>query len=98
MALGKLENVYFDASAVPFQVQATDEYPWPTAQRYVRKALEYLGAKKLMFGSDIPWLYCLATYGQLIEFGRKCTAGLSTQDQDWFLYKTAQKVYWGEKA
>lgn len=94
LSLGKLKNVYFDASAVPFQVQETDEYPWPTAQSYVRKALEYLGPEKLMFGSDIPWLYCLGTYGQLIEFGRKCTAELSDEERDWFFNKTAQKVYW----
>lgn len=97
IALGQLPNVWFDTSAVPFQTQFVEEYPWPTAQRYVKTVLKRLGAKKLMFGTDIPWLYGLGTYGQLLDFGRRCADELTEDERDWFLYRTALKLYWGEE-
>lgn len=63
--LGTLPNVYFDTAALP--VYFPDEmFPWPSAGRYLREAIERVGADKIMWGSDVPGLLGRGTYEQLL--------------------------------
>ena len=63
--LGTLPNVWFDLSALPYHVQAEEEYPFPSTKRYFDLARGIVGAKKLLWGTDIPWLLGTANYQQL---------------------------------
>ena len=65
--LGTLPNVWFDLSALPYHVQKEEEYPFPSTKRYFDLARGIVGAKKLLWGTDIPWL--LGTANSLLAGG-----------------------------
>ena len=91
--LGQLENVWFDLSAMPYHVQE-ERYPFPSTQRYFDLALSIVGAEKLMWGSDIPWLLGTATYGQLVAHGCSLVERLSVGEQKKILAENALAIYW----
>jgi predicted TIM-barrel fold metal-dependent hydrolase len=92
LALGCLPNVWFDTSSLPGAMY-DEGYPYPSVERYVRIAADQIGAAKLMWGTDIPGLYRVGTYPQLLELGRRHTAFLSPRDQARVLGETALAVY-----
>ena len=92
--LGKHPNVWFDTSALP--AYRNEDYPFNTALRYLRRAAELIGARKLMWGSDIPGLLGQATYLQLLEMIRR-HAQFSPDELCGILGQTAWEVY-GEAA
>ncbi len=63
IALGRHPNVWFDLAALP--AYAPEDYPFPTALRYIARAVELIGTDRLMWGSDVPGLLWQATYPQL---------------------------------
>jgi hypothetical protein len=88
--LGRHENISFDTSSLP--ALGVDDYPFPTALRYIRQAAELVGADKLMWGSDIPSMLCHATYQQLLNM-LVLRSGLTEQQLEEILGETAQQVY-----
>jgi predicted TIM-barrel fold metal-dependent hydrolase len=64
--LGRHPNVWFDVSALP--AYNDESYPYERAAEYVRRAIRLLPPDKLMWGSDVPGLLGVATYGQLLHF------------------------------
>lgn len=92
--LGQLPNVWFDLSAMPYHVQTEEEYPYPSTKRYFELALSIVGPKKLIWGTDIPWLLGTATYDQLVAHGRHLVENLSPIDQSQILGGNALDVYW----
>ena len=53
--LGKLNNVWLDNTALPAYL-SNEGYPYPSAARYIRIAIERIGPNKVMWGTDIPGL------------------------------------------
>lgn len=51
--LGKLDNVWFGTSSLPVYVYH-EGHPYPSAQRYLRMAIERIGPAHIMWGSDAP--------------------------------------------
>ncbi|MDP4108712.1 MAG: amidohydrolase family protein [Bacillota bacterium] len=92
--LGLLPNVWFDVSAMPYHVQNEEEYPFPSTKKYFIEALEMIGPKKLMWGSDIPWLLGIATYRQLVSHAKHLVEDLSEQSKRKILCENAIQVYW----
>lgn len=90
--LGRYPNVWFDASGLPSL--GLEDYPFPTALRYVRQAVELAGADKLIWGSDIPGQLCQATYPQLLNMFA-LHSGLNDEQLEKILSGTANAVYWG---
>lgn len=84
------ENIWFDLTAVPWNIHET--YPYPVSLRYVAEAVKLVGTGRLLWGSDVPTLLNLDSYGNLYQYlidGKICTAdGL-----DDLLYRTSQIVY-----
>lgn len=91
--LGRLANVWFDISAMPFHVRE-EGYPFPSTKRYFDLALSIVGAEKLIWGTDIPWLLGAASYEQLVAHGRWLVDELSSDEQQMILAKNALTVYW----
>lgn len=90
--LGHLPNVWFDTAALP--AYASDEgYPFPTAGRYLRWALERIGPEKVLWGTDIPGLLAHATYPQLVKLADWHTRYLAEGDRARILSENAREVY-----
>ena len=74
----RLENVWFDISAVPWNV-FPETYPYPTANRYVAMARDTVGGKKLLWSSDLPSPLTRDSYTHLWDYLQ--AGGLFTQDE-----------------
>ncbi|MGI6235245.1 MAG: amidohydrolase family protein [Christensenellales bacterium] len=96
LKLGLRDNIWFDYSALPFHVPQ-EEYPFPSATRYLKLAVDIIGAEKLMWGTDVPWLLGYATYKQFVQLAKNQVEDLSTKQQEMLLGKTAYRLYWGGK-
>lgn len=92
--LGQLDNVWFDVSAMPYHVQDSEAYPFPSTKRYFDLALSIVGPDKLMWGTDIPWMLGTADYGQFVSHAYYLTNALSFEDREKILSENAMKVYW----
>ena len=90
--LGFLSNVYFDSASLPAYV-ANEGYPFPTAGRYLRIAIERIGPSKVMWGTDIPALLAHATYKQLLEASRRHLDFLSETELAMVLGENAGRLY-----
>ena len=78
--LGLLANIWFDcASLIAFVNE--EGYPFPSVERYLRLAVERIGAHKVMWGTDQPGTLLHATYRQYVELAKLHTGFLSTRDQ-----------------
>ena len=86
-------NLWFDLSALPAYASAIEDYPYPSAQACIRRAVEMVGVDKLMWGTDAPGLLGVATYPQLLSyFVHRCDF-LSEIDMKKILGENAWHVY-----
>jgi len=92
--LGQLPNVWFDFSAMPFHVKEHENYPYPSTKRYFLIAFDIIGDRKLMWGSDVPWLLGTASYAQLVSHGKYLVEDMPKMTQDRLLFLNALDVYW----
>jgi predicted TIM-barrel fold metal-dependent hydrolase len=90
--LGRSPNLWFDLSALPAYAKAED-YPFPTAIRYIERAASLIGPEKLMWGTDLPSLLTHATYAQLLSFVSRHCPFLSPDALRGVLGETAWQVY-----
>jgi len=92
LALGRLPNVWFDLSALPF-FAGPEEYPWPSAIMAVQRAAALIGADRLLWGTDLPGTLAGATYHQLQRWVSRHCDFLSPEARAAVLGGTAAKVY-----
>ena len=90
--LGRMPNVWFDTAALPAYLEK-EGYPYPSAARYLRIAMERIGPARLLWGSDMPGLLAHATYAQLLDVVRAHTDFLSADDRSLVLGKNAAAVF-----
>jgi predicted TIM-barrel fold metal-dependent hydrolase len=90
--LGRLPNLWFDNASLLTYLPSED-YPYPSAERYMRLAIERIGPAKIMWGSDQPGLLSHATYPQLVRLARLHTRFLSPGEQAMVLGGNASQVY-----
>lgn len=62
----KHENVWVDLSALPWNVG--EEFPFPSAQDYVKMAVDILGADKIVWGTDVPAVLTKDSYQDLMNY------------------------------
>lgn len=86
-----LPNVWFDLAAVPHNCRP-DSYPFPCAARYLRIAIEMVGADRLMFGSDVPSVLPEESYEHLIGWISQ-SGEFSEEEKEKILYENAMEVY-----
>lgn len=90
--LAREHNVWFDIASLPAYARAED-YPSPTSRQYLRRAVELVGAERIMWGTDIPGLLSFATYPQLLDWVTRHCDFLSESDQAKILGENAWQVY-----
>jgi predicted TIM-barrel fold metal-dependent hydrolase len=69
MDVGTLPNVYFDL-AILHTFGKYEEYPYRTAQAYVRMAAERVGSQKLMWATDVPYALLMGSYSEALNWVR----------------------------
>lgn len=85
------DNIYFDLSAVPYNIQP-EAYPYPTGIRYIKAACDIVGYRKLLWGTDTPSVLCYDSYRHLADY--LCQTGAFTESQlQAIYYKNAFKAY-----
>jgi predicted TIM-barrel fold metal-dependent hydrolase len=65
-------RVWSDLAAIPNLVNRPEEYPFPTAQEFIRWTVDNIGADKLFWGTDYPPVLTKATYRQLKDYIKHC--------------------------
>ncbi len=90
--LGRLPNVFFDTAALPAYLPGED-FPFPTAARYLRQAIDRIGPAKVLWGTDQPGLLGHLNYPQLVRLARLHTHFLSPREQEMVLGGNALRVY-----
>jgi predicted TIM-barrel fold metal-dependent hydrolase len=93
LLLARRPNVWLDLSALPAYAATIEEYPFPTAQAYIERAVELLGADRLLWGSDVPGLLSVATYTQLLGFVARHCDFLAAGDRARILGLNAEDIY-----
>ena len=61
----KLENIWFDLAAVPWNLEPQ---PYETAKHFVKTAKDIVGADKLIWGTDVPSVLTKESYNDLIRY------------------------------
>ena len=92
--LGRLPNVFFDTSALPAKLPG-ESFPFPSAERYLRLAVDRIGPGKIMWGTDQPGLLGHLNYPQLVELAFLHTGFLSERERGMVLGGNAVRVYGG---
>jgi predicted TIM-barrel fold metal-dependent hydrolase len=92
LMLGKRANVWFDLASLPAYA-AGEDYPYPTARKYLKQAVEMIGAEKLMWGSDAPAVMGHGLYVQLLDYVRRHCDFLKEQPRADVLGGNAAHVY-----
>jgi predicted TIM-barrel fold metal-dependent hydrolase len=92
IGLGLLQNVWFDCAALPAYLPGED-FPYLSAGKYLRLAIEHIGPHKVMWGSDIPGILSHASYPQLVKMAWLHTGFLSPSEQNQVLWENASHVY-----
>ena len=91
LQLLKADNIWFDLAAVPFNVKP-EIYPYPTGQKYIAMAKEIVGAKKLIWGTDVPSVLVHDSYEELLTYITE--SGIFTEEElDGVVYGNAIEAY-----
>ncbi len=93
LVLARHPNVWLDLSALPGYAAPVEDFPYPTARGYVQRAVDLVGAEKLMWGTDIPGLLPTATYPQLLGFVARHCDFLTDAELAKILGSNAEQVY-----
>jgi hypothetical protein len=85
------DNVYMESGGITWLYNA-EFYPYPTAIRVIRQAIDTVGVSKLMWGSDYPRTITAITYRMSYDFITK-SPELTEDEKRAFLGENALKLY-----
>lgn len=85
------DNVYVESGGITWLFN-DEGYPFPSAVRAIREAIDEVGSKKLMFGSDYPRTITAITYRQSFDWILK-TSELTDEQKNDFFYRNAQALF-----
>ena len=86
-------NVWFDLASLQHNVRP-DAPPYPVTRRFLARAVETVGAGRLLFGTDAPQNLCNFRYGDLVATIAEDPA-LAPEQKAAILYHNAKSVFWG---
>ncbi len=89
--LARNKNVYIESGGITWLYNA-EFYPYPSAVRAIREAMDLVGIEKLMWGSDYPRTICAITYRMAYDFITK-SAELTDEEKGLFLGENARRFY-----
>jgi predicted TIM-barrel fold metal-dependent hydrolase len=90
--LGLLPNVWFDCASLPAYLPDED-YPYPSAEKFLVLAIERIGPQKVLWGSDLPGLAGAMSYPQAVRLAKRHAEFLSPDQQVTFLGGNAFRVF-----
>ena len=90
IALGRLPNVWFDTASLP---DWEEDFPYPAAERFFRLAVEAVGPRKIMWGTDQPGTLKHQNYPAWLRLAQLHTGFLSADERALVLGGTARQVY-----
>ncbi|MCK9600340.1 MAG: amidohydrolase [Sphaerochaeta sp.] len=82
-------NIHFDLAALHHKVRPED-YPFPTAQKFITLAKNIVGSEHLMWGTDAPSTLVQYSYQQLLDYQ---LALFSEEEQALVFHDNAQRLY-----
>jgi predicted TIM-barrel fold metal-dependent hydrolase len=85
------ENVFIDSGGITWLFNS-EFYPFPSAIKAIREAIEEVGADKLMWGSDYPRTITAITYRMSYDFVTKSN-GLSDDEKKKILSTNAKNFF-----
>ena len=91
ISLAKLPNVYIESGGITWLFHK-EYYPYPSAVKAIKRAVEICGIDKLMWGSDYPRTMTAITYLMSRDFIEK-TDDLTKEEKEKFLGENARKFY-----
>ena len=91
LLLARNENVMIESGGITWLFNS-EFYPFPTAIRSIRHAIDTVGVEKLMWGSDYPRTICAITYKMSYDFVTKSTE-LTDREKSLFLCENAKRFY-----
>ena len=89
--LARNKNVYVESGGITWLFNS-EFYPYPSAVRAIREAIDMVGAEKLMWGSDYPRTITAITYKMAYDFILK-TDVLTDKEKALFLGENAVDFY-----
>ncbi len=69
------------------------EYPYPLHTKLIKRIYEEIGADRLLWGSDMPFLYRTCTYVQCLDLVRLHFDFLTQEEKDKILGGNAKKLF-----
>lgn len=91
IALAKHKDVYIESGGITWLFNS-EFYPYPSAVKAIRTAIDICGIDKLMWGSDYPRTMTAITYDMSKDFVEK-SDDLSEEEKRKFLGENAEKFY-----
>ena len=91
LLLCRNENVYLESGGITW-LYNSEFYPFPSAIRVIRQAIDTVGADKLMWGSDYPRTITAITYRMSYDFVVKSNE-LTDEEKRLFLGENARSFY-----
>ena len=91
LLLCRNENVYLESGGITW-LYNSEFYPFPSAIRVIRQAIDTVGAEKLMWGSDYPRTITAITYRMSYDFVVKSNE-LTDEEKRLFLGENARSFY-----
>jgi predicted TIM-barrel fold metal-dependent hydrolase len=96
----RLPNFYFEVGYVLAYEnwefwKENYEYPYPLHTQLIKRIYEEVGADRLLWGSDMPFLYRTCTYLQALDLIKLHFTFLSQEEKDNILGGNAQKLFLG---
>ncbi len=91
LLLARHEHVMLESGGITW-LYNEEFYPYPSAIKVIREAIDTVGADKLMWGSDYPRTITAITYRMSYDFVLK-TEVLSDEEKRLFLGENARRFY-----
>ncbi len=92
LELGLLPNVWFDCASLPAYFPE-EEYPYPSAVKFMRQAFAHLGPEKILWGTDQPGLLQHLSLSQLVRQARHYAMDLNEIGWQDFTSRNAKVLY-----
>ena len=89
--LARYDNVRIESGGITWLFNS-EFYPYPSAVRAIREAIEICGTQKLMWGSDYPRTMVEITYKMSFDFILK-SRELTDKEKSLFLFENAKSFY-----
>ncbi len=84
------ENIWFDIAALP-KIYTKEAYPFADVTGLLRKVVDKIGSKKILWGTDAPFAAVTDSYVHLLDYLQK--ADFTANELEDIYYNNANTVY-----